>query len=37
VALRGSSVYVIYSHLNNWYDDLDQDTFEIVRVEFEED
>ena len=37
VALRGKSVYVIYSYLNYWMEDLDQDTFEIVRVEFEED
>jgi hypothetical protein len=38
VALRGSSVYVIYSHLNYWMEELgEQDTFEIVRVGFEED
>jgi len=38
VALRGNSVYVIYSHLNYWMEELgDQDTFEIVRAEFEED
>lgn len=37
VALRGSSVYVIYSHLNRWMGRHDQYTFEIVRVEFKED
>jgi sugar lactone lactonase YvrE len=37
IAVRGESVYVIYSHLNRWMQGSDQDTFEIVRVEFEED
>jgi sugar lactone lactonase YvrE len=37
VALRGESVYVIYSHLDRWMNGLDRDTFEVVRVEFEED
>jgi sugar lactone lactonase YvrE len=37
VALRGGSVYVIYSHLNDFMGNIDQDTFQIVRVEFEED
>jgi hypothetical protein len=35
IALRGKSVYVIYSHLDRFFSGLDQDTFEIVRVEFE--
>jgi sugar lactone lactonase YvrE len=35
VALRGESVYTIYSHLNYLQEGLgDQDTFEIVHVEF---
>ena len=38
VAIRENDVYVIYSHLNYWMEDLgDQDIFEIVRVKFEEE
>jgi hypothetical protein len=37
IALRDESVYVIHSHLNKWYDNLDQNSFKIVRVEFKED
>ena len=37
VALRGDSVYVIYSYLNYWMDSLgDRDTFKIVRVDFKD-
>ena len=35
IALRGEEVYVIYSHLERYYDGLDQSKFEIVRVKFE--
>ena len=37
VALRGESVYVVHSHLNDWEENLDQDSFEIVRVFFQGD
>lgn len=35
VALRGKSVYVVYSHFDDWREEVDRETFEIVRVEFE--
>ena len=39
IAVRGESVYVLYSHLNYMMDEPTRvrDSFEIVRVEFEED
>jgi hypothetical protein len=37
VALRGKSVYVIYSHVDRFVNELAQPTFEIVRVAFEQD
>ena len=37
IALRDTGVYVIYSHLNKFMNGLDQDTFEIVQVEFKDD
>jgi sugar lactone lactonase YvrE len=35
LALRGEEVYVIYSHVDRYFDGLDQSKFEIVRVIFE--
>ncbi len=35
IALRGEEVYVIYSHMDQYYEGLDQSKFEIVRVKFE--
>ena len=35
VAFRGEEVYVIYSHVDRYFDELDQSEFEIVRVKFE--
>jgi hypothetical protein len=36
VTLRDESAYLICSHLDRWMSGLDQNTFQIVRVEFEE-